>query len=274
MTADVTQERIRKVLAGVLAPLARILLRCGVSYTEFSELAKQAFVSAASTDYGVRNRPTNTARVAVMTGLSRKEVSRIRGIGQRQRKPSPSNVTLPAAVLNAWYTDSRYMERQGVPKVLSFAGPNNSFSSLVRSISRDIPPGAMRQELIRAGAIRRVDRSRLIPIKRFFVPDSADERVIVGLELGLRRLAETIAFNSDKQRQSVPRFQRFVEGQPISAREVPAIRKHVQDMLAGFSLAIDDYLSSKTRAGKGQRPLKRDASRVGVGLYYFDDTRD
>ena len=123
MSADITQERIRKVLAGVLAPLARTLLRCGVSYTEFAELAKRAFIDAASKDYGVRNRPTNIARVAVMTGLSRKEVSRIRGERKTSRKKSAMSVTLPAAVLNAvahkftllgpiWYAQSVAIFRQ------------------------------------------------------------------------------------------------------------------------------------------------------------------
>ena len=97
MSDDVTHERIRKVLAGVLAPLARTLLRCGVSYTEFAELSKRAFVDAASKDYGVRNRPTNIARVAVMTGLTRKEVSRIRREGKKGRARSQLDATLPAA---------------------------------------------------------------------------------------------------------------------------------------------------------------------------------
>ena len=86
---DVTQGRIRTVLFGLLLPIARILLRCGVGYTEFADLAKRAFVEAASADYGVRNRPTNIARVAVMTGLSRKEVSRIRTESAIRDRASP-----------------------------------------------------------------------------------------------------------------------------------------------------------------------------------------
>ena len=269
MTADVTQERIRKVLAGVLAPLARTLLRCGVSYTEFADLAKIAFVDAASSDYGVRNRPTNVARVAVMTGLSRKEVSRLRNASRRTRRSNQSQLTLPAAVLKAWFTDARYLERNGLPKVLPFGGAPNSFSALVRSISRDIPPGAMRQELLRAGAVRRVDRSRLVPAKRYFVPDSADERVLVGLELGLRRLAETIAFNSGKNGKGMPRFQRFVEGPLIPERELPRIRHELQETLSKISLQVDDHLSKATGEKK---QLRNRGVRAGVGIYYYDES--
>ncbi len=274
MSADITQERIRKVLAGVLAPLARILLRCGVSYTEFAELSKGAFIDAASKDYGVRNRPTNIARVAVMTGLSRKEVSRLRREIETRRTKVHANVTLPAAILNVWHTNPRYSDRTGTPKVLPFAGSGWSFSTLVRGVSRDIPPGAMRRELVRAGTVRVVDRTHVVPTKRHFVPDSADEKIIVGLELGLRRLTETIAYNSDREKRGAIRFQRFVEGPPVRIDELPQLRNELHELLSGLSLSIDDFLSSfaKKRRAQPKKTIKR--VRAGIGLYYFDESND
>lgn len=270
MTTDVTQARIRKVLAGVLAPLARTLLRCGVSYTEFAELSKRAFVDAASKDYGVRNRPTNIARVAVMTGLSRKEVSRIR----MDRTPASRQVlphgTLPGAVLNSWHTNPAFLDRAGEPRALSFAGAKNSFSTLVHSVSRDIPPGAIRRELIRAGAIRATSAGKFIPIKRYFVPDSASDRVIIGLELGLTRLAETIAFNSNPTHAAATRFQRFVEGPISRPADLKIAREALQAMLAKFSGNVDDYLSSMDRS-QGPGRNKRKAIQAGIGLYYYED---
>ena len=62
----------------VLKPIARILLRYGIGFREFAEVAKSAFVDVATAEYGIRGRPTNISRVAVMTGLTRKEVRRLR----------------------------------------------------------------------------------------------------------------------------------------------------------------------------------------------------
>jgi hypothetical protein len=59
-------------------PLARMLIFLGIGYKEFSEVLKKAFVEAATRDYGLRGRPTNTSRVAVFTGLTRKEVKRLK----------------------------------------------------------------------------------------------------------------------------------------------------------------------------------------------------
>lgn len=272
MTDDVTQERIRKVLAGVLEPLAKTLLRCGVGYTEFASLAKHAFVAAASADYGVRNRPTNIARVSVMTGLSRKEVSRIRKDIRNKASWRQVNVTIPAAVLEAWHTNPRYVERNGTPKLLKFSGSTGSFSSLVRGIARDIPPGAMRRELLRAGAIRSVNRAFLLPVKRHFIPDSAGEKLLVGLELGLRRIAETIEFNSNTESRGPVRFQRFIEGPAIRKADLEAVREGLNPLLARFSLAIDDYLSTSTAALRHRRSAIRRTVNLGVGIYYFDNT--
>lgn len=271
MAIDVTGGRIQRVLEAVLLPLARILLRCGVSYTEFSEIAKLAFVGAASTDYGVRKRPTNIARVAAMTGLSRKEVSRVRR--ERKKAKGLPHGTLPGAILNLWYTNPRYLDSSGVPKALSFAKGRSSFSALVRSVSSDIPPGALRHELIRAGAIQVVEQDLLAPTKRYFVPDALNDRVIIGLELGLTRLVETIAFNSDPANSGTARFQRFVEGPIARVADLRLAREGIQAMLANFSGNIDDYLTSFDRSknkarGKGRLPK---TVQTGVGLYYFEE---
>jgi len=75
------QRQILNALLVALRPLARALLRAGIGYREFAEISKSAFVDIATKDYGLRGRPTNISRVAVMTGLTRKEVriSRWRG---------------------------------------------------------------------------------------------------------------------------------------------------------------------------------------------------
>jgi hypothetical protein len=133
----------------------------------------------------------------------------------------------------------------------------------------------MRRELIRGGAVREIGRNQLVAVKRHFVPDAADEKILVGLELGLRYLAETIEHNSNRERADAGRFQRFVEGPGIRPNDLPTVRKEIESLLDQFSLAIDDYMApfgvttSKLRRHARQKPV-----RVGVGLYYFDDAAD
>lgn len=275
MKADLTRERIRKVLMGVLLPLARTLLRCGVSYTEFADLSKRAFVEAASADYGVRNRPTNIARVAVMTGLSRKEVSRVRKESRKPKFRASTSVTIPAAVLNEWHTNPKYVERSsGAPKVLMYSGRGHTFSSLVARVTRDIPAGAMCRELLRAGAIQLISGKKMVPLKRDFIPDAAGEKVMVGLELGLRRLVETVALNSDPSRQAARHFQRFVESPPIEVKYFEYLRPLIHERLLGLSEELDDLMSFQAKALRKKKPSSMSVDAlgcIGVGIYYHEE---
>ncbi len=51
-----------------LRPIARWLLRSGVTWKEFADLARGVFVVTASEEFGIRGRPTNVSRVALLTG--------------------------------------------------------------------------------------------------------------------------------------------------------------------------------------------------------------
>ena len=85
---DKIKKQILDAFFVVLRPIAKILLRYGIGFREFAEVAKSAFVDVASSDHGIRGRPTNISRVAVMTGLTRKEVRRIRNqIEEAQYSP-------------------------------------------------------------------------------------------------------------------------------------------------------------------------------------------
>lgn len=273
MAEDVSQQKIRKVLIGILSPLARTLLRCGVSYLEFADIAKVSFVEAASIDYGVRDRPTSIARVAVMTGLSRREISRIRRQhDQDDIQENDVRRNLPAEVLEMWHTDPRFQDSNGNPRPLAIAGPGtDTFSNLVRLVTSDTPPRAMERELVRAGALMLTVGKRLLPTSRAFVPQSATEKLLEGLQYGLSRLIETIAYNADPENQKESRFQRIVHIRDVSEPDVRILRESLAAILASFARQIDDYLVTfnKQRATKKSRGPKY---HLGIGLYYFDNS--
>ena len=63
-----------------MRPIASLLMRCGMTWKEFAELCKTVFVEVASEEYGIRGRKTNVSRTAILTGMSRKEVKRLRDL--------------------------------------------------------------------------------------------------------------------------------------------------------------------------------------------------
>ena len=60
----------------LLQPLVRILIRQGISYGELSEILKGVFVEVADRDFGLPGRKISQSRIAIITGLTRKEVAR------------------------------------------------------------------------------------------------------------------------------------------------------------------------------------------------------
>ena len=78
---DAKSNPLHQALFRILRPMARLLLRNGVPFGEFSELVKRAYVEAALEDFSDGRRKPTDSRAAVMTGLTRKEVRKQRDIG-------------------------------------------------------------------------------------------------------------------------------------------------------------------------------------------------
>lgn len=149
-------NKLNKVFFALLQPLARIFLRFGRGYREFSELSKAAFVAVAAEDYGVHGRPTNVSRIAAMTGLTRKEVSRIRKRIDDSTAAVTDRGTPLQEVTSAWRSRDEFLGENGEPAVLPLTGKCGSFHSLIRQFAGDIPEGAIRKELQRIGAVKLV----------------------------------------------------------------------------------------------------------------------
>jgi hypothetical protein len=76
------ETKVKNILASatrrILSPLIRILLRNGVPFKLFADLARWVYVDVAFREFSIQGRKQSTSRVSMLTGLSRKEVSRLR----------------------------------------------------------------------------------------------------------------------------------------------------------------------------------------------------
>ena len=96
----------------ILRPLARILLRAGVTWKEVASLGKQVFVEVASAEFGKGGRPTNVSRVAILTGFTRREVARLRKVVDNGEASVIRDMNHATRVLTGWYTDDDFVEQQ------------------------------------------------------------------------------------------------------------------------------------------------------------------
>ena len=164
----------------VLGPLLPLLLREGVTFQRLVIALKQALLEEAPAvllDSGIR---VNDSSVSTLTGVHRKDVREWRSAG----RPRPQARTFNA-VMNAftrWSTDPDYCDAGGRPRVLERKGGAGSFEALAASVSNDVRPRAVLQELLRLGIAELVagtegvaeDRVRL-RVDAFVPPEGTPE---------------------------------------------------------------------------------------------------
>jgi hypothetical protein len=269
---DTVQTQILNALLVALRPLARALLRAGIGYREFEEISKSAFVDIATRDYGLRGRPTNISRVAVMTGLTRKEVRRLRDKTAKGEGAVVVRSTPMAVILHRWYTDDSYLDEAGQPRVLPFDGPGSTFSTLVKNFGGDIPPGAMRTELRRINAVDELPDGRLRALKRNVSGLDVHERLITGLAKSLYPVSLTIAHNTDISSDVKSWVLRVAATDRVREDDVPRLRRISADRLSEFVESIDDlFVAYETlHEGESSEPANK---AVGVGVYYFEENK-
>lgn len=271
MPEDIQQQILGAILL-VLRPIARALLRAGVGYREFSEIAKTAFVDTATKDYGLRGRPTNVSRVAVMTGLTRKEVRRIRNKTESQEETVVMKTTPVSQILHRWYTDKEFLTESGQPKSLRYEGDGVTFASLVRKHGGDVPPGAMRTELKRIEALQVEDDGRLRPLKRAAYNVDLHDRLIGGLAGIIYPAALNLAHNLESDDESDRWINWAATSKFVRDSDRGRIMRISSDRITEFVEAIDDmYGAYETLYDRDSRPTETRA--VGVGVFYFEEDK-
>lgn len=259
------REAVYAVLLATLRPIASMLLRLGVNYKDFERVAQSAFVDVAAKEYGIRGKSANASRVSLMTGLTRKVVTRIRSEPIGIPALEAGSRSLPSEVLNVWHTDFRFCSTFGKPKPLTWDSGSTSFSELVRHCTKGVSPATMRAELVRVGAVTESESGLLIASRRSFIPATTEGRLIQGLQYGLRPLAMTVAHNAATEDATKLRFQRLVWNYCLPPSRRGDVDALIAQRLKEFSQEIDDLLSEADRSIEEERAV------LGVGFYLVED---
>jgi hypothetical protein len=133
-------------IAELMADLALYLVEAGITTTQFANLSRLAFFTAASRDARFENKRINQSEVAAMTGLTRVQV---RQFAKNQLVPRSHKRGLLARVLEGWVKDAQFIGADYRPRRLPLTGNGASFASLVRKHGGDVSPRSVLRELER-----------------------------------------------------------------------------------------------------------------------------
>lgn len=168
-------------LRRILRPLVRLMLAQGITYPYLTELLKGLFVEVAERDFRLEpEKPSTDSRVSLVSGVHRKDVSRLRPLLQTPEALAPTVVPLGAQLVAQWLGQARYLQDDGQPRPLArlaSEGGALSFEALVASVNNDIRSRVVLDEWLHQGMVRLDEDGRVHLNTHAFVPaDGAQEK--------------------------------------------------------------------------------------------------
>ena len=112
----------------------------------------------------------------MLIGVHRRDVKTYRDPDLTEEKAAKEKVTNIATLLGRWMATPDLVGTDGVPRALPRTGPN-SFEELAKSISQDIRPRTMLDEMLRQGLIRQEGELLHLDADAFLGPADLEQKV-------------------------------------------------------------------------------------------------
>lgn len=259
---------LNAAITQLLRPLFRVLLRHNVSFGEFEELAKRAYIDVVIRDFGIPGKKPSISRASILSGMTRKEVQRLLATPDSELVVDRDQYNRAARVLTAWTRDPAFLDARGEPQALDPQEGQPNFAELVRRHSGDVPVRAVLDELLRVGAVRRRDDGKLDLVVRAYVPQrsAVDKLDILGSDVS--DLIETIDHNIEHG-DTDPRFQRKVMYRNVPVAALKEFRQISGAQAQALLEQLDKWLAERFEQEPNDEP-DRPRKRAGLGIYYFE----
>lgn len=252
-----------------LRPIARWLLKSGITWKEFAELSRTVFVAVAAEEFGLRGRPTNVSRIALLTGLTRRDVRRYREsplLEAAVARGAEDDLNHATRVLAGWHLDTEFIDEFGRPRALPASGEGATFSALVRRYAGDIPATALAKELLLSGSVVRADDGRYKAVRRFYMPRAMDGQAVERAGHVLADLTTTLEHNLSRDAAAPSRFEGRAQNRHVALEHLPAFRAFMEREAQGFLERCDEWLSSHEAVDTSAPRL-----RLGAGVYMIQE---
>ncbi|MGA8092825.1 MAG: DUF6502 family protein [Steroidobacteraceae bacterium] len=254
----------------VLWPIVRLLIRIGISYQEFADLARGVYVESAIRDRkGPAFIPTRE-RVVMMTGLTRQQVDYYLENEDVLPTAQPTLALIIPEVLHRWHTDPHYLGPYGIPIELEFDSPQDrSIKSIVAQVDPAASAGLVLEDLLRAGSVVHSGEKHFRALARWFVlPDALTAYRLDYFGRRLTQLARTMEYNLDPVNAEKKRLERFVFADKGLRRELlPSFEAYAHSRTTQFMSDIDDWV-----AHSAAKNLSGARVEAGVNVFLYVET--
>lgn len=262
---DAEQQALQDALRAVLAPLAQLAVAQGLPFAALEGALKQAVVQAAAAAHPQVAPHRSVSRISTATGINRREVTRlVQADNAAPRQPR----SLASALFAHWLSDPAYLDAQGAPRSLPRLGAAPSFETLAQTVTRDVHPRSLLDELLRLKLATLDDATDTVALLRGgFVPRGDRQRMLGFLSdnVGdhLRAAVENLLADGSRH------FEQAVFADGLSAESVRQLRTRIGPQWKSLLEALVPPLEQWVKADAALPAEQK--HRVRIGLFAFDD---
>lgn len=263
-----SSQEFAGALHDVLAPLVRLMLAKNVTYPALADLLKSVFVDVAEGEIRASGDRVSHSRVSLATGVHRKDVRRLREERTPPREGPPGS--LAAHIVAVWTSEPEYLDDAGHPKPLprrSVATDGPSFDSLVESVSTDIRPRAVLDELLYQNVASIGGDDTVALNLEAFVPSRGFDEKLPFFRRNARDHLATLTNNLLEA--GPPLLERSVYYDGLSKEDVAELEALARDQGMALLQSINRLaarLADETELSAGEA-----RHRFNFGLYFFED---
>ena len=260
-TAEHAELALREA-AALMAPVVLWLLRNGVSYPDFAEMLKPVFLDAARAEIARGGAKPTQSALSLLSGVHRKDV---RAFEQEPHLKHPTpRPPLASQVFTRWVTDPRYRGADGKPRALPRSGAGRSFETLCRSLSNDVHPRSVLDELLRLGHVA-LNGEKVSVLAAAFVPS---RRLDEMTSLFASNASDHIAAAVSNLTLSAPKF---LEQSIYADGLTPESVEHLHQVARAAWAQAFDTMVTQARARVDLDAKSDGALRMRYGTYFFSE---
>jgi hypothetical protein len=264
-----------QAMARVLQPLARLMIDHGLQLPSMVELLKNELVQQAVAAYGLADKGSSDSRIALLTGVHRKDVKRL-----REAPVSPSTavplVPVAASVVARWISEPRFLNIDQTARPLARTPGRRGvgepdFTTLVAEVSRDVGARAVLDELVRLGVVELREDGYVALKTSGFVPHEGLEESFHFLAANVSEHLATAVHNLAPDRQGPLMLEQSAFSQDLSAEQAGQLQQQARRLWAS---SLRQFLQTATVAEQRSQADAGPKHRIRFGVYFHDTLQD
>src|SRR6266699_1520463 len=268
------KEAVLSVFAELVRPLMRVAFEYGISASEIAGVVRRTFIQALESRLLEQKRATTDARLALVAGLTKSDVTALR---QALRSGAPHSMRAPVSsdqvtnLLTVWHTHTGFSGAYGLAMELDLVptpdSPRRSFRELVDAACPGADGEALLDELVASGSVEVIDSMTVRCLSRAYLPHGADLKRIERMGRVLASVTSSFVHNLLRLGPEPLYFERAVVSDDLISEAgrdkfLAIAGERGQELLT----ELDTFL---TRLATSER--SDTGKKYGVGVYFFED---